>query len=67
MSEATGRCFHCGGPVPQTNLNKFYCKDECRVAGWIAHHPGEQVPDFDGEARAIGAVKDANGNWVLRI
>jgi hypothetical protein len=53
--------------VPQTNLNKFYCKDECRVAGWIAHHPGEQVPDFDGEARAIGAVKDANGNWVLRI
>lgn len=28
---ATGKCFKCNGIVPHTNLNKFYCSDDCRM------------------------------------
>lgn len=30
MARATGFCFKCRAPVPETNLNKFYCSDPCR-------------------------------------
>lgn len=30
MTQATGKCFKCGSFVPSTNLNVFYCGNNCR-------------------------------------
>lgn len=27
---ADGQCGVCGDPVPELNLNKFYCSEKCR-------------------------------------
>ena len=45
--KADGICGVCGGKVPSSNLNKFYCSEPCRIEAWKFHHPEEQEPDWD--------------------
>ena len=46
-TKADGLCTICGEKVPETNLNKFYCSEPCRIEAWKFYHPGAEEPDWD--------------------
>lgn len=39
----------CQKLVPSSNLNLFYCSEQCRRKAWKIRHPGQEEPDWNRE------------------
>jgi len=50
VDKADGICRHCGGEVPVTNTNQFFCSEPCRREGYLAHY-GELKKRREAEKR----------------
>ncbi len=75
--QANGFCMNCGKKVPESNLNQFYCSEQCRKEGWRRRNPEETeirevrylTDDRDDERNQNELVIQlgGNGDWYVSV